>query len=173
MFQLTVDHDLFITSAFTGWPGCTHDARVLRNSQLYQRAENGQLFSQNEHLLADNAYPLRNWLISPFKNVGVLTAQQNRFNQKLSSQRQCVERAIGHLKGRFRRLREVTLYKSADICKLIIAACICHNFCVLSEDDIERYMDEDNVDMHPNDYANIYQNGYHGIARRLRLLQMA
>ncbi|XP_053399128.1 putative nuclease HARBI1 [Mercenaria mercenaria] len=168
--QLTVDHDLVITSAYTGWPGCTHDARVLRNSQLYQRAENGEQFSNGEHLFADNAYPLRNWLISPFKNFGNLDARQRRFNMKLSSQRQCVERAIGHLKGRFRRLREIPLHNPAHICKVIIAACICHNLCVLCDDDIENFIEND-VQADPNNYGNVYQNGYHGVARRMHLLQ--
>mgnify|MGYP003687028435 CR=1 FL=1 len=70
-----------ITSAYTGWPGCTHDARVLRNSVLYQKAEAGELILENHHLFADNAYPLRNWLISPVKNYGNLTPQTIRFNR--------------------------------------------------------------------------------------------
>lgn len=65
-----MDNNLLIISAYTGWPGCTHDARVLRNSSLYKKAEEGQAVIQNHHILADNAYPLRNWLISPFKNYG-------------------------------------------------------------------------------------------------------
>jgi hypothetical protein len=56
-----VDNNLLIISAYTGWPGCTHDARVLRNSILYKKAEEGQAVIQNHHILADNAYPLRNW----------------------------------------------------------------------------------------------------------------
>jgi len=80
VFQIVVDKDLTIISAYTGWPGCTRDARVLRNSQLYHKAEQGELFSQGQHIFADNAYPLRNWLITPsglleishlYKNVSI------------------------------------------------------------------------------------------------------
>ena len=108
---------------------------------MCQKAENGELFSNGEHFFADNAYPLRNWLISPFKNFGNLDDLQRRFNQKLSSQRQCVERAIGHLKVRFRRLKEIPLHNHSQICKVITAACICHNLCVLCDDDIENYIE--------------------------------
>lgn len=157
-FQIVVDKDLTIISAYTGWPGCTHDARVLCNSQLYHKAEQGELFSQGQHIFADNAYPLRNWLITPFRTVGDITPVQKRFNRKFSGLRQTVERAIGQLKGRFRRLREIPLHSPEDICKVIIVGCILHNVCVLCNDNIA------------NNCQNIYQNGYHGVARRMQLL---
>ncbi|KAJ8300681.1 hypothetical protein KUTeg_022200 [Tegillarca granosa] len=34
--QMVVDNILLIRDAFTGFPGCTHDARFLRNSSLFQ-----------------------------------------------------------------------------------------------------------------------------------------
>ena len=92
---------------------------------------------------------------------------------KLSSQRQNVERAIGHLKGRFRRLREVPFHKSEDISKLIITACICHNICVMADDDIDTYIQTGGQPLHPNNFQNVYQNGYHGVARRLFLQTFA
>lgn len=56
-----------------------------------------------------------------------------------------MERAIEHLKGRFRRLREVPSRDPAESCNLIIAACMCHNVCtcIMCEDDIERYIEAD------------------------------
>lgn len=88
-----MDNKLKILNAYTGWPGCVHDARVLRNSSLFTKAEAGELFSQDHHIFGDNAYPLRNWLIAPFKNFGNLSRQQVKFNQRLSGERQTVERA--------------------------------------------------------------------------------
>jgi len=163
--QCVVDDKMLITNAYTGWPGCTHDARVLRNSSLYHRAETGELFLENHHILGDSAYPLRNWLLTPFKNFGNLTPQQLRFNKRLSSVRQSVERAFGHLKGRFRRLREIPLHSIRDICQLIYAACILHNFCILHDEDVEEYITVDD-DLDLNNCQNIFQNGHNGIVRR-------
>lgn len=104
-----------IRHAFTGWPGSTHDARVLRNSSLYNLGENSNKIAQDMYLLADSAYPLREWIITPFRDNGRLNQGQRRFNRALSSARQIVERCIGLLKGRFRRVREISLHLLLDI----------------------------------------------------------
>jgi len=101
---------------------------------------------------------------------GHLTPQQGRYNTKLSSARQSVETCFGHLKGRFCRLKEVTLHDPSKIAKLIIAGCILHNLCVIHSDDIEEFMDN-NMIVDVNECENIFQHGVHGVARRLRLLQ--
>ncbi|XP_070564609.1 uncharacterized protein [Ptychodera flava] len=41
--QVIVDDHLLITNAYTGWPGCTHDARVLRNSSVFTGIETDQV----------------------------------------------------------------------------------------------------------------------------------
>ena len=59
---------LFIDVA-AGFPGSLHDARVLRNSSIYQKAENGDILSAGPthligtdeiqpYLVGDSAYPL-------------------------------------------------------------------------------------------------------------------
>lgn len=78
-----------------------------------------------------------------------------KFNQTLSGARQNVERAFGNLKSRFRRLRDVLLHNHEDIYQLIVACCFLHNICVLNEDEIEEYSEEDDVD--PNHFQNVYQ----------------
>lgn len=71
---------MLIRDIYTGWPGSTHDARVLRNSNLYTNANRGNYLNANKYILADSAYPLKMWLITPFKDNGRLNAQQRRFN---------------------------------------------------------------------------------------------
>ena len=109
LFQIAVDNKLFITDAYTGWPGSTHDARVLRNSSLFSKGENGELTAQNKIIATDSAYPVKSWLITPFRDNG----QQRRFNIVFSSRSVTVERAIGHMKGRFRRLTYITIHFSS------------------------------------------------------------
>lgn len=116
-----------VISAQTDWPGCAHDARVLRNSDLFDKAETGVYIPQDRHLLGDFAYPLKQWLITPFRDNGHLTDREKTFNKIVSSFRQTVERAIGHIKGRFRRLREVTFHSIKDICEIVMAGCRLHN----------------------------------------------
>ena len=166
--QCVVDHEMKFTNVYTGWPGCVHDARVLRNSALYREAEAGNLILRDHHIFGDSAYPLRNWLVTPFKNFGNLTPQQIRFNKRLSSARQIVERAFGHLKGRFRRLQDVPFHDSMEVCKMILSACILHNLCIINSDEVEDYINVRDED--PNDCQNIYQNGQNGVVRRLQLV---
>ncbi|XP_055999081.1 uncharacterized protein LOC130047721 [Ostrea edulis] len=167
--QVVADCDMLIRDAYTGWPGCTHDARVLRNSSLFDNSENGQCVVHGKFIIADSAYPLRNWLVTPFRDNGRLNAQQRRFNQMLSSARQIVERVYGHLKGRFRRLREIPVRKLSRIVSLIISGCILHNLCVLHHDDVEAFIDNDD-DGHPNAYPNIYVDGRDGALFRQQLM---
>lgn len=158
-----------IISAHVGWPGCSHDARVLRNSTLFTKGENGQLMPPDLHIIADSAYPLRPWLITPFRDNGNLRNLQKRFNSVLSSCRQTVERAIGHLKGRFRRLREICFHDPEVICAFIIAGCILHNLCVTHDEDIEEFVDVQQ-NHHPNRFNNIYPNAQGGVQKRQQVM---
>lgn len=119
-------------------PGSAADATVLRLSSLYQRS--AQLLPKEEKvfqgqaipfmLLGDPAYPSLPWILKGYTSShGKLSREQESFNVYHSSGRNVVEHAFGRLKGRWR----VTL-KQADIHykfmpKVILAACILHNFC--------------------------------------------
>ena len=61
-----------------GYPGSMHDARVLRNTDLFRMAENGDILGQavltigENHILplhlGDGAYALLPWLLKPYAN---------------------------------------------------------------------------------------------------------
>ena len=72
-------------------------------------------------------------MITPYPNNGRLTYAQTKYNTKLSSVRQVIERSFGLLKGKFRRL------KNFDVCNLeianstISACCMLHNFIIMKD----------------------------------------
>jgi hypothetical protein len=87
----------------------------LRNSEIYNNAEEGNVISAGKSVVGGGAYPLRKWLITPYMDNGHLNRQQKNFNKAFSSAHQCVERANAHLKGRFRRLQKVYYCDVKDI----------------------------------------------------------
>lgn len=115
---------------WTGNPGSTHDATVLRSSDLF----NSDKIPNGYCILGDSAFPIMEWLITPFRDCGNLSQQQKRFNRIHSQCRQVIERAFGMLKCRFRRLFR---FESSDLTILVdsvLSACVLHNLCVLERD---------------------------------------
>uniref|UniRef100_A0A672NM66 DDE Tnp4 domain-containing protein n=1 Tax=Sinocyclocheilus grahami TaxID=75366 RepID=A0A672NM66_SINGR len=110
-------------SAMCSWPGSVHDARVLRNSKVYDLAERGQLFPPDPQnirgtpvpvmILGDPAYPLRSWLMKGYTDTGNLTDDQHFFNKRLSRARMTVECAF-----------EISLIPT-----VISTCCVLHNIC--------------------------------------------
>lgn len=60
-----------------GFPGSMHDARVLRRSAIFRKAERGEILSAptvhingrhelRPYLVGDSAYPLSPWLMKPY-----------------------------------------------------------------------------------------------------------
>lgn len=82
------------------WPGSVNDARVLRNSSLYARMEQGWRPIPDGVLLGDSIYPLKTWLIPPIlRNPEDLS--QRRFARAHKKTRRIIENAIGILKEKF------------------------------------------------------------------------
>lgn len=136
-----------------GWPGKVHDARVLANSSLYRRGQNGTLFPGWTEtfdgvdvplvILGDAAYPLLPWLIKPFPEGRGVTPAQTQFNHRLSHARMTVERAFGRLKGRWRCLLKRCDAHISLVSHIIAACCVLHNFCEIHN---EQWIDEDSAD---------------------------
>ncbi|XP_028408835.1 protein ALP1-like [Dendronephthya gigantea] len=99
--QRVCDPDRFFTDVYCAYPGSVHDAHVLRNSPLYQDAEQSEseMFPGSSYIIGDAAYPLKTWLITGFKNDGKLTREQREFNYHLRSTHMKIEHTFGLLKG--------------------------------------------------------------------------
>jgi len=103
-FSRYQDHDIFVqgivdgTMTFldieAGYLGSMHDARVLRNINIFNHAENREILTGptvtiggndiRPYLVGDSAYPLSNWLLKPFPER-TNDPHEIEFNRELSS----------------------------------------------------------------------------------------
>ncbi|XP_032679515.1 putative nuclease HARBI1 [Odontomachus brunneus] len=150
ILQGICDHRRKFIDCFIGLPGRMHDARVFRNSPVYQRIINARnpLLLAEEHIIGDSAYPLMMNVMTPFRDTGRLTVAQTRYNIKLSSIRSVIERAFGLLKGKFRRLKYLDINDIDLGKKIIAAACVLHNLIL---DNIDEYDINDEIEEMPNE----------------------
>ena len=134
VLQAVVDHKKKFLDICVGWPGSTHDSRILTNSNLYNKFNNQNnlvttLFN-NKYILDDEGYPNLSWLIVPYKNIGrQLIQKQTYFNLKHSQTRIKVEQAFGLLIGRWRCLLHNLEVSFEIVSHIVTAYCILHNIC--------------------------------------------
>ncbi|VDI00692.1 Hypothetical predicted protein [Mytilus galloprovincialis] len=117
ILQAVCDKNLHFLDLYCGWPGSVHDLRVLKNSPLFTSASDNKerMFPGNTHLIGDAAYASNQWVMTPFKDFGNLSAEQKRYNYIHSSSRMCIERAFGELKGRFRCFRYIDMKDMPEV----------------------------------------------------------
>ncbi|KAL6265691.1 hypothetical protein P5V15_003038 [Pogonomyrmex californicus] len=148
--QVVCESRGLFTHCYAGHVGSVHDARVFRNSPVADFLQLPQIyFPNNSHIIGDAAYDIHPHVMVPFRDNGHLTNAQKNFNYCLSSTRMAIERAIGHLKVRFRILLDcLPLTDVRKIPEFILACCVLHNICILQNDIIELmgiYRNEDEV----------------------------
>ena len=85
------------TNAVCKFPGSTHDAYILQNSEI-QYVIMG--LRDGGWILGDSGYPLKEWLMTPINNPR--NRQEENYNRAHCRTRNVVERAFGVLKARFR-----------------------------------------------------------------------
>ncbi|XP_062551110.1 putative nuclease HARBI1 [Armigeres subalbatus] len=100
---LVCDNNLMIRYLDANHPGSSHDSFVWNGSSLnqllLQRYNNGE---RSSWLLGDAGYPLKPFLITPFRTSVNTTERHTRFNDIHSKTRVTVERSIGVAKNTFR-----------------------------------------------------------------------
>nr|XP_056719588.1 putative nuclease HARBI1 [Euleptes europaea] len=121
-----------------GCPGRVMEPQVLCTSELYQRAQEGDLFPGASqvvrgvqvpvYLLGSCSYPFLPWLMRPYRNE-VLTSAQQRFNEYAAAARTVVGVAFGRLRGRWRCLTKRNDTDVSFLPTLIAACCTLHNVC--------------------------------------------
>ena len=95
----------------------------------------------------------------PFRNNGHLLQGQRNFNTVLSSNRQIVERAVSLLKGRWRKLKYLDHLDVKLMVKIIVGACVLHNFCLVNDDFDDVYFLDEEHDDDDDDDAIIHEHG--------------
>ncbi|XP_070198716.1 uncharacterized protein [Littorina saxatilis] len=143
--QVVCDKDLLFLDVFTGYAGSVHDSRVFRNSDLRGVLESdASKLPPEYHMIGDSAYPLRDCLLVPFRDNGHLTPVETAYNRAqartrvdvcddllCAAKRHNVERAIGLLKGKFRRLKDLDMTNIREVPMFIFTACVLHNFIII------------------------------------------
>ncbi|XP_004212115.1 putative nuclease HARBI1 [Hydra vulgaris] len=141
--------DTYICYASTNSPGRWHDSHVIRNSNLWNKFENGEIPFNGNVILADSAYPCRECLIPHFP--GDPDGTQKRFNIAYRKTRNTIERCFGIVKNRFYALKTgIRLHKVEDASKLIMCGFVIHNLCL-------RYGDNGN-DFENGDEEHVYES---------------
>ncbi|KAJ8909426.1 hypothetical protein NQ315_003478 [Exocentrus adspersus] len=130
--QAICDANKLFLDVFTGTPSKIHDARVYTLSFVSEKIP--QICGDQFHLLGDSAYPLRKFLITPYRDYGNLTQEQKNFNKKFSATRVKIENSFGLLKQRWRQLLHLDFFYVDRITQFIISCCVLHNLCLMNND---------------------------------------
>lgn len=147
--QIVCDSDLRIINCVVRNPGSVHDARMLRESSVWRDFER-QPPLLDGLILGDSAYPLRQWLMTPFLNPQ--TRQERQYNAAFVSTRSTVERCIGVLKRRFHCLHSELRYTPNRACRIITACLVLHNMAVDLGAPMDYEEDSGNDDDNDNEY---------------------
>ena len=168
VLMATVLPDRSFSYIFTGFPGSAHDSTIFQRSSLFEKLENNCInhFNPNRyHIIADSAFPLKSWLLPPYKQpAGGLSQSQKRFNFKHSQTRIVVENAFGDLKNRFRRCQMINATIENGV-NIAVASCVIHNICIQNGDIVIEDRNPPrlhcNVNPNPHRLDNLRNPGHH------------
>lgn len=140
---VTCDPHLRVIHLVVGWPGSTHDARVLRSADYMDPRNEREYFTGNEHGLGDAAFGLTRRAVPNYKEPLASIPENQRYNYLHASLRVRSEHCIGNVKGRFQGLREVRLNLNRlqdcySIVKYITAGYVLHNMLLEMSDNWSR-----------------------------------
>ncbi len=115
-----------------GQPGSSHDSRVFRLSGFWQSmhsSEENEIkknFPSGYFILGDAAYASREWLLPAYR--GIISGKKLIYNYIHSGTRMVIERALGRLKGRWRKLKLMHVQDMDEVNMTIQCAVVLHNF---------------------------------------------
>ncbi|XP_037529410.2 putative nuclease HARBI1 [Rhipicephalus sanguineus] len=128
------DSNMTFTHVHTGSSGRMHDSKVFSASGLDRIIEQ---LPRSFHSLADSAYALLLGLMRPYRNNGHPSAQEVKFNERLSAARSAIERAFAHLKGKFRWLKYLDMNATSLINDYVLPSCVLPKIILMSKDSFD------------------------------------
>uniref|UniRef100_A0A8D8TUQ0 Nuclease HARBI1 n=1 Tax=Cacopsylla melanoneura TaxID=428564 RepID=A0A8D8TUQ0_9HEMI len=114
-----------------GTNGRANDASVFTKSSLNMALEdyrNELNFPEEGVIVADDAFPLREYILKPYGRSTYLSRKQKIFNYRLSRARRVVENAFGILVSRFRVFEKPIAIGLDKVDALVKAALALHNW---------------------------------------------
>lgn len=124
------------------FPGRAHDARVWQLSDLSAKLPDlcqpvGNVpVEDSYHILGDSAYPLSNYLLTPYRVVREPNrAAKAKYNQHFCSKRSRVETSFGLLGLRFPKLLKLKCKSDESRIYTVVFCCVAHNWCIMEDDD--------------------------------------
>lgn len=138
-----------------GKNGRLSDGGVLEYTEFYQKLKSRQLNlpENNETIknfnfvfLGDEAFGLDENFLKPYAQRE-LNKEKRIFNYRLSRARNVVENAFGIITSRFRILQTAINMKTENICYVILAICVLHNYLRTSSNSYLSYSTVDREDI--------------------------
>ncbi|XP_054263992.1 uncharacterized protein LOC128987260 [Macrosteles quadrilineatus] len=135
-----VDADYCFLYVTVGCQGRLSDGGVFEHTQFKEMMTNCQLNTPKAKclpgstypfphvLLADDAFPLKSWIMKPFPGTHPKGSAERIFNYRLSRGRRVVENAFGILSVVFRVLRKPMLLEPKKAEQVVLACTYLHNF---------------------------------------------
>lgn len=136
VLMATCDNNYLFTMIDVGAYGSSHDSTVFRESAFGYALESKKLGIPTANaanslpyvFVADEAFPLKPYIMRPYPGLYKLSDRERIFNYRLSRARMCIENAFGILSARWRILL-TTINVNAENVDKIVKACVClHNF---------------------------------------------
>ena len=127
------DPDGAFLDIFTGPPSKVHDGKVFQLSFVRKRLP--VLCTGDLHLVADDAFPLSDYVLTPYKSPnGLLSQAQANYNGIHQATREPTRLAFRSLKQRFRQLSRLDFHQMDTAAKFSLCCCVLHNLCVRAKD---------------------------------------
>lgn len=131
--QATCNGKEQFTSVDCEWAGSVHDARIWKNSNIHDIMQEN---ASGAILLADEAYPLTPWMMTPYRDPEL--PSQKAYNAIHKRERVIIERVFGQVKQRFPFLQSRVRVKTEKIPRMIAACFVLHNVAkFLKDEDFE------------------------------------